>query len=190
VPAFLSGRIHVGGGVWDGQVAGGVMDELRISDVPRLGNGGPYEVDEHTLLLLHLDGSYNGAQGQAGTANGTSFAAGRFGQGVAFDAGDSLTFGSAGLSAPAGVTTYGDDSIVVADTGNNRVALFSTEGTLLREYLQPNDGYTGAFHAPRGVAVEPDGDLVVADTGNHRVVMVRRALPAPWSTYLPFVSRD
>ncbi|HSJ59385.1 MAG TPA: CARDB domain-containing protein, partial [Anaerolineae bacterium] len=28
---------------------------------------GPYPVDEHTLLLLHLDGSYDGAQGEVGT---------------------------------------------------------------------------------------------------------------------------
>ena len=32
---------------------------------------GPYTPDPHTLLLLHFDGSYNGEQGEQGTASGT-----------------------------------------------------------------------------------------------------------------------
>lgn len=43
---------------------------------------GPYPVDANTLLLLHFDGSYDGAGGEAGDPNGTSFAAGRYGQGL------------------------------------------------------------------------------------------------------------
>lgn len=57
---------------------------------------GPHETDDRTLLLLHFDGSYDGADGEAGTSSSTSFVAGRYGQGVFIDAGDSLTYDSAG----------------------------------------------------------------------------------------------
>ena len=58
--------------------------------------GGPYAVDEHTLLLLHFDGDYDGAQGELGAADGVSFVPGRFGQGVLIDASDTLTYATAG----------------------------------------------------------------------------------------------
>lgn len=57
--------------------------------------GGPYTEDSHTLLLLHLDGSYDGVQGEVGNAIGTEFASGRYGQGVLFDSSDTLTYTSA-----------------------------------------------------------------------------------------------
>jgi len=44
--------------------------------------GGPYTVDANTLLLLHFDGSYVGAQGQVPSNAIGSFELGRFGQGV------------------------------------------------------------------------------------------------------------
>jgi hypothetical protein len=58
--------------------------------------GGPYEPDEHTSLLLHLDGSLAGAQGEAATASEIAFAAGRYGQGVMLDETDTLTYPAAG----------------------------------------------------------------------------------------------
>ncbi len=58
--------------------------------------GGPYSTDDRTLLLLHFDGSYQGAGGENGTPSGTSFAPGKFGQGVLIDGNDTLTYPSGG----------------------------------------------------------------------------------------------
>jgi hypothetical protein len=70
-------------------------------------NGGPYKADGHTLLLLHLDGSYDGAKGEVGTANGTEFAAGRFGQGVLVDGSDALTYPATGnINADQGAVEF------------------------------------------------------------------------------------
>ena len=60
------------------------------------GTTGPYAVDAATRLLLHLDDSYTGAQGQPGTATGTEFVSGRYGQGVLVDGSDSLVYAAAG----------------------------------------------------------------------------------------------
>ena len=57
---------------------------------------GPYTADANTLLLLHFDGSYKGAGGEAGIPNGTSFAAGRHGQALLVDGGDTLSYETAG----------------------------------------------------------------------------------------------
>jgi len=58
--------------------------------------GGPYSADAHTLLLLHLDGDYTGAQGEIAAPSSTSFEAGQYGQGVLIDSGDTLTYPTAG----------------------------------------------------------------------------------------------
>lgn len=52
--------------------------------------------DLHTLLLLHFDGNFNGAQGEVGIANGVSFSSGRHGQAALFQGEDTLTYPSAG----------------------------------------------------------------------------------------------
>lgn len=56
---------------------------------------GPYTDDAHTLLLLHFDGNYTGAQGEPGTPNGTSFTDGRYNQGVSINDNDTLTYAAA-----------------------------------------------------------------------------------------------
>lgn len=91
--------------------------------------GKPYSADSHTLLLLHLDGSYDGVQGEAGDATGAEFAAGLYGQGVMFDGSDTLSFPTAdNLSRTQGAIEFwllpnwdGDDeqSYVFFEVGNN-----------------------------------------------------------------------
>jgi hypothetical protein len=59
------------------------------------------------LLLLHFDGSYDGEQGEAGEANGTTFSAGRVGQGVVIDETDTLIYSTAGnLNPGAGAIEF------------------------------------------------------------------------------------
>ena len=57
---------------------------------------GPYQPDAHALLLLHFDGSYAGASGQQGTPSTTTFASGKYEQGVLIDESDTLTYATEG----------------------------------------------------------------------------------------------
>jgi len=215
VPDLLSELLHVGSESWDNRVAHGGIDELRISDVPRLGNslacGRILVADSgnHRLQAFDSLGYYIAEFGTFGSGDGQfnnpqGLAVDRWGRVIVVDQGnnrlvvlsfDGQTFGyldryEAGFNVPTSVAVDAWGHIAVADTGNNRVVVLDAEGSFLAEYTEPNDGYTGPFNAPRGVAVEPDGDLVVADTGNQRVVTVRGALPGFWRIWLPLLSRS
>ena len=57
--------------------------------------GNPHPPDPNTLLLLLFDNTYEGAQGETGSPTGTTFTTGKYGQGVAFNATDTLTYATA-----------------------------------------------------------------------------------------------
>jgi len=188
-----------------------VVDELRISDIPRVGcsdtcgqvlvaDSGNHRIQVFDSLGNVLTaygsqgsgaGQFNSPQGLAVDKDGRVLVADQGNNrlavlgfdGTAFSCLDSF---DAGFDAPTGVAADAWGNIAVADTGNNRVVVLDREGNLMAVYTGPNDGYTGPFNAPRGVAVEPCGNLVVADTGNRRVVTVRGALPG-CKTWLPLV---
>jgi len=212
VPDLLSEPLYVGSGVWDGRVADGVIDEFRISDVPRLGNSlacgrilvadsGNHRVQAFDSLGNFLsefgaygsgDGQFNDPQGLAVDPSGRVIVVDRGNSRLVVLSFDGQTLGyldsyTAGFNAPTAVAVDARGNIVVADTGNNRIVVLDAEGSFVAEYTEPNDDYTGSFNAPRGVAVEADGDLVVADTGNSRVVTVHGALPGMWRIWLPLV---
>lgn len=78
-------------------------------------------------------------------------------------------FGEAGqLNAPQELYISSDDSLYVADTGNNRILQLDRDGSLVR-IIQSEDG-EAAFSEPGGVYQAADGDLYVGDTGNKRIV--------------------
>ncbi|MHC5112213.1 MAG: PKD domain-containing protein, partial [Planctomycetota bacterium] len=92
--------------------------------------GGPYTADANTLLLAHFDGSYNGEQGEVGTASGTDFVAGLYGQGVYLDGTDSLTFPTAGnLLADRGALEFWIKPSWGTPDGNHRT-LFAAGNTM------------------------------------------------------------
>ena len=190
------------------------LDELRISDMPRVGNNDMCgrilvaDSELHRIQSFDDEGNLLSAYGSPGTG------AGQFNtpQGLAVDSGgrvivadqgnnrlvvlgfDGTEFSyldsfDAGFSGPTGVALETRDHFVVADTGNNRIVVLDGEGGVLAAFTEPNDGYSGAFNAPRGVAMEPCGTLVVADTGNHRVVTVPGALLG-CRTWLPVVNSN
>ena len=215
LPATLGPAFRVGSTPNLGWQADAVIDELRISNVPRLGNSetcgrilvadsGNHRVQAFDSMgnLLAAYGSFGRAAGQFNGPQGV--AVDHTGRVIVADQGnnrlvvlgfdgeefDYLDSVEAGFSEPTGVAVDAAGCIYVADMGNNRVVVLDPEGSFLTEHAEPNDGYTGPFNAPRGVAIEADGDLVVADTGNRRVVTVRGALPRTWSIWLPLVSRS
>ena len=102
-------------------------------------DGGPYEVDAETLLLLHLDGDYLGEQGETPVNTGGSFKSGRFGEG--FNGGDG-SIGSVNWLVYEAEDNWDIEEGTVEfwfkpnwrgdDGGIHRILSFYPEGTSLR----------------------------------------------------------
>ena len=73
------------------------------------------------------------------------------------------------LSLPAGIAVDSSSgNVYVADTANNRIQAFSSNGTFISTW----GGYgerNGTFNHPQGIAIDQQGDVYVADTDNHRI---------------------
>lgn len=61
-----------------------------------------------------------------------------------------------------------DTHIYVTDTGNERVQVFTTDGTFVKAFGGFGTG-DGQFVEPTGLAIAPDGSVWVADSGNARI---------------------
>ena len=84
-----------------------------------------------------------------------------------------LSFGQRGSSAgmlrlPWGMAVNERDEIVVTELGNNRVQVFSSDGTYLRSFGRQGDKQ-GELNNPRGITINETHKIIVADTRNHRV---------------------
>ena len=86
-----------------------------------------------------------------------------------------LSFGRIGLSAgmfyhPWGMAVNERNEIAVTDGDNNRVQVFSIDGTYLRSFggMGQQDG---EFNYPGGIAFLNNGNIIVADSLNKRVQM-------------------
>ena len=89
-----------------------------------------------------------------------------------------LSFGQEGesfgmLKGPWGVAVNDHDEIAVTEFRNNRVSVFSSDGTHLRSFgrLGKNNG---EFQYPSGITFDSLGNIVVADNNNHRVQVFDR----------------
>jgi DNA-binding beta-propeller fold protein YncE len=58
--------------------------------------------------------------------------------------------------------------VYVADTVNNRIQVFSNNGTFIAEWGRYGTG-NGSLSSPRGIALDQTGNVYVADTGNNRI---------------------
>ena len=84
-----------------------------------------------------------------------------------------LSFGEEGSSAgmfdlPWGVAVNERNEIAVTDSDNNRVQIFSSDGTYLRSFGSEGDE-EGEFNEPTGIAYLNNGNIVVADSDNNRL---------------------
>jgi len=212
VPQTLDDTMQIGSvTVWQSFRAEAVIDELRISDIPRLGNSdvcnrilvadsGNHRIQTFDSLGNFLSafgsqgsgaGQFDDPQGLAVDPQGNVIVADRGNDRLVFLSFDGQAFSYLGslsgwFEDPTGVAVDEAGWIYVADTGHDRIVRANPAGTSIDLITEPNDGYTGPFEAPRGVAVEPDGDIVIADTGNQRVVTyhLKRQI------YLPLVERE
>ena len=87
------------------------------------------------------------------------------------------TFGQSGrkggrLSGPTHAVVLRNEQIVVSDSDNHRLVIYSKDGQLMRTIGKRGAG-TGRFDYPRGLALHRDGDAVyVVECGNNRVQKV------------------
>jgi YVTN family beta-propeller protein len=203
-PGRLAAAIYLGSSYQADQQAGAVLDEFRISDLPRVGNSDTClqrilvaDRGNHRIQAFHSDGGFVSSYGSLGDGPGlfndpAGLDVDRSGRILVADSGNDrlqvlsfngTSFGylhsiSADLEAPIGVDAYGDSRILVADTGHHKVKVLDGDGNILVEHTAPNDGHSGPFDSPRGVlGVCASGDIVVADTGNRRVATIAGVLP-------------
>jgi len=73
------------------------------------------------------------------------------------------------LRKPWGLAVNERDEIAVTETGNNRVLVFSSDGTYIRSFGTKGDKQ-GEFNYPAGVAFDRfNGNILVVDNGNQQV---------------------
>ena len=84
-----------------------------------------------------------------------------------------LSFGQQGSSvgmfgSPWGVAVNERDEIAVTEIDNNRVQLFSSDGTYIQSFGRKGDKQ-GEFNYPAGVTFDTNGNIIVIDNSNDRV---------------------
>jgi DNA-binding beta-propeller fold protein YncE len=70
------------------------------------------------------------------------------------------------FNKPAKAVLIGDGRLLVADTGNSRVQIFSSSGAFLALLPEPGDQ---RLKSPRSICSDPAGSIFVADTGSGTV---------------------
>ncbi len=76
--------------------------------------------------------------------------------------------GNGQFISPSGVALDGSGSVYVADSGNNRIQVFTGTGEFVRAWGTEGTG-NGEFRGPRGVAVDTDNFVYVVDNQNNRI---------------------
>ena len=112
------------------------------------------------------------------------------GTGVSGFGGDGGPAANAELSVPSAVAVDSAGNVYIADTGNNRVRVVTTDGNINTIAGTGDASYNGdtgaaltiALSGPNGLAFDGQGDLFVADSGNNRV---RELTPAQIITQSP-----
>ena len=69
---------------------------------------------------------------------------------------------------PNGVAVDEEGNIIVADSRNDRVQVFSHSGRFISKFGVKGTG-PGEFDRPSGICVSPEGAIIVIDFGNNRV---------------------
>ncbi|MGQ9681044.1 MAG: LamG-like jellyroll fold domain-containing protein [Anaerolineae bacterium] len=213
LPTGTPDGLALGSDRWGFGLVDAVIDEVRISDRPRVGDSDTCsyrllvaDAGNHRLQAWDAWGDPVGAFGSLGSGPGQfiwpqGLAVSPSGDVVVADLGNNrlqvLSFDgrqwahirSIGpVSQPRGVDVDRQGRIVVAATGESRVRVYGPTGNPVASYEAPNDGSVGSFLWPEGVAVDAEGSIVVADTGRARVVTLRGVLKSH-QCWLPLVYR-
>ena len=138
-------------------------------DGNHLGNWGSGKVGELTTPQRSSDhfSKYNGEEGIASLmpiANNFS---------IPFEqylkkTGAIDTSGDGELNGPTGLTFDQDDRLLISDSHNHRIQIFTKDGTFLSKWGKYGAG-EGELNLPWGLALDKDNNVYVADWGNSRV---------------------
>jgi Response regulator containing a CheY-like receiver domain and an HTH DNA-binding domain len=107
------------------------------------------------------------------------------GTGVQGNSGDGGPARQARLDIPFGVAVASDGTLVIADTGNNRLREVTPSHEIIALAGTNKAGFAGdnllaidaRLDSPEGVTFSRSGDLYVADMGNQRVRIIPRLVP-------------
>ena len=81
------------------------------------------------------------------------------------------SMGRAGfLNAPQDIYIDNEDHIYIADTGNNRIVVLNSDGSLWYTVEPKDNSYT--LNEPSGITADKNGHLFIGDTGNKRILNV------------------
>ena len=76
--------------------------------------------------------------------------------------------GDGSFDQPNSIAVTPSGNVLVADTGNNRIQVFSHNGTYVSQWGEYGRG-DEQFRSPTDIAVTPSGNVLVADAGNNRI---------------------
>ncbi len=79
-----------------------------------------------------------------------------------------LGTGPGEFTYPAAIEVNALGNVYVADTGNDRIQVFSSTGEFLFTWGSRGSG-PGQFYSPQGIAFDPSGNVYVTDYQNYRV---------------------
>ena len=76
--------------------------------------------------------------------------------------------GDGELLRPAGLVCDANGNLIVVDSGNNRLQVFTPDGKFVAKYGKAGSG-DGEFNQPWGITLDTAGNIYVADWKNHRI---------------------
>ena len=80
-----------------------------------------------------------------------------------------IRIGNGSLKSPEGIALDQEGNVYVADTANNRIQVFSSNGNFISKWGE-NGSANGTLRSPEGIAVDSSsGNVYVADTANNRI---------------------
>lgn len=77
---------------------------------------------------------------------------------------------------PTGVTVDTNECVYIADSKNNRIQKFSSDGTYLGQYAGDKNNSASLLNTPTSIKLGPKGQLFVVDRGNCRIVILSQDL--------------
>ena len=77
--------------------------------------------------------------------------------------------GAGQLQHPRGITIDGNDTVYVADSDNDRISIFTTQGQFLGSFSSKGKAGHVQLHTPNGVAISEDCFILVSDYNNSRI---------------------
>jgi DNA-binding beta-propeller fold protein YncE len=100
---------------------------------------------------------------------------------------DPVSSGPFGLWGPRGIAVDSQGHVLVADTGNKRIIVYSPDGNFISKFGGIGSA-AGQFDEPVGLALDSKGNLYVADTWNQRIQVFVPSTDN--SSYTPSVQWD